>query len=326
MKYLQEIYQKESSCDLKSLQEIEKQHTHLERVFYVSLDRKTKLNPSNDANLPSRTISLYQTSNKSSTKRFCSLCVNGIWSNITADCTDDSLYYCEREDLSVSGTLVVDYEKQAPISQNLFEPGKVMVFYDISETTRLCKICVSKGEYAEWSKYAETSLCDIDVAFKNLNQNNLTIGNSCQLKDLKDIETDEYIRETIQTSDAKSLIYSEIINDNSVAVYRKSISNSLTYCRKCANGKWERTLNVCSIEFTVKKCDPSRVRGANYFVYTDDGTTLEENEQKYLVFPSKVAAVYVFGMQKYCKVCNDDGTWSSYPQYQICDSINWKTN
>ena len=322
------MYQKEASCSLTSLRELESRHSNLERVYYVSIDRKTKLNPSNDADaLPSRTLSLYQTTSKATTKRFCSVCINGIWSNITTDCTHDSLYYCEREDLSVSGTFIVDYEKQAPVDQNLFEPGKVMVFYDISETTRLCKICVSKGEYAEWSKYAETSLCDIEVAFKNLNSKNVTVGNSCQLKDLHaiEIESNEYVRENIQSSDAKSLIDSDSVNDTSVAIYHRYTVNSMKYCRKCSNGKWEVSLSVCPIEFSVKKCDPARVRGANYFVYTDDGTTLDEEEQKYLVFPAKVTAVYVFGMQKYCKACNDDGTWSSYPQYQLCEAINWKT-
>ena len=43
-----------------------------------------------------------------------------------------------------------------------------------------------------------------------------------------------------------------------------------------------------------------------------------------MVFPGKVAAVYVFGTQKYCKTCNSDGTWSSYPQFQICESVNWR--
>ena len=61
-----------------------------------------------------------------------------------------------------------------------------------------------------------------------------------------------------------------------------------------------------------------------WFLTLDDGTGLDENEQKFMVFPGKVAAVYVFGTQKYCKTCNSDGTWSSYPQFQICESVNWK--
>lgn len=263
------MYKKESSCEIRHLDEIEENYKNLEKIYYVSFDRKTKLEPSNeDFNLPSRTLSLYHSSSKSETKRYCSICINGIWSNITSDCTNDSLYYCERDNLSVSGTFNIDYEKQAPTSQNLFEPGKVVVYYDISETTRLCKICKNMGEYAEWSRYAETSLCDPEIAFKNLNKKKITPENSCQLKELMDAETDEFIRENIQSTDAKILVDSESVNENSIAVYHRNSLNSVKYCLKCISGKWENTYNVCPLFISVKKCDPTKLLGANYFVYT----------------------------------------------------------
>jgi hypothetical protein len=262
------MFKKESSCEIRHLKEIEETYKNLDKIYYVSLDRKAKLNLSDeDFIVPSRTLSLYQSSSKSETKRYCSICINGIWSNITSDCTADSLYYCERENLSVSGTFIVDYENQASVSQNLFEPGKVMVYYDISETTRLCKICVSKGEYAEWSKYAETSLCNVEIAFQNLNKKKATPAFSCHLKELMDLETDEFIRENIQSPDAKILSDSESVNENSIAVYHRNSLSTVKYCLKCLKGKWENNYNVCPIEFSVKKCDPTKLIGANYFVY-----------------------------------------------------------
>ena len=263
------MYKKESSCEISHLDEIEENHKNLEKVFYVSFDRKTKLELSNeDFNLPSRTLSLYHSSSKSETKRYCSICINGIWSNITSECTSDNLYYCERDKLSVSGTFIVDFENQASISQNLFEPGKVMVYYDISETTRLCKICKNMGEYAEWSRYAETSLCDIEIAFKNFYKKKTTAENSCQLKELNDAETDEFIRENIQSPDAKILVDSESFNENSIAVYHRNSLSNIKYCLRCINGKWENNHQVCPLFISVKKCDPTKLRGANYFVYT----------------------------------------------------------
>lgn len=97
----------------------------------------------------------------------------------------------------------------------------------------------------------------------------------------------------------------------------------LKYCRKCSNGAWEATIRACPIEFGVKKCDPGKLRGVDYFVYSSDGSRVNELDKSLLVFPGKIVAVYQFGVQKYCKVCNDEGIWSSYPQFQLCSLVNW---
>lgn len=100
-------------------------------------------------------------------------------------------------------------------------------------------------------------------------------------------------------------------------------SQTRKYCRRCIEGRWDLEYTLCPIEFTIKKCDPVKIRGVSYFVYVHDGAKLTRDEAVNLVYPGQVAAVYVFGIQRYCKLCNSDGTWSSYPQFQLCNLIKW---
>lgn len=323
---LYELYKNEKSCNMNDLNEIKTHFANLKWVYLVSADRKSKLNPTGDAQIPSRALSLYESRIETSTKRFCSICIDGYWSNITSFCTADSLYYCEKEGLSVSGVIKTydrGADKLAPDYQNLFEPGTVMVEYELSETTKICKICVSKGEYAEWSKYAEAKFCDFDTAFEKY-KNKMSLGEPCLLKELRS-ENETLTREAILSYDARTVLSGESIEDQAMIVYYSyNATDKVKYCRKCASGKWDKTEKVCPQEFTVAKCDPLKIRGYNYFVNANDGSQLTDGEQTKLVFPSKVVAVYVFGSEKYCKACNEDGTWTSYPQYQICEQVKWK--
>jgi len=325
-RYLQDIYNKEAKCTYEQLLSIEKESngTSFKRVFLISPDRRTKLNPVDEARLPSRTLAVYVLNSSIFEEQapVCSICVNGEWSSLSSHCTTDTgLLFCEREKLTLSGRILVSEHEEANENQNLFQPGAAMVVYDLSVTTRLCKVCVkTTHSSAEWSRYAETSLCNPNIAFYQIK--NLQFGASCHLNDLVKTETEGFLRENVQSFDAKQILTTEIIQDYSMAVYFKA--NSTTkYCRKCFNGKWSEEYQTCPIEFTLKKCDPTKLRSFNYLVYSENGLRLDENEWKNLVFPGKVVAVNEFGIQKYCKVCNEDGTWSSYPQYQLCDSVRW---
>lgn len=234
-----------------------------------------------------------------------------------------------------TGMFMLDDGSIAAESQDLFEPGSVMVVYELSETTRVCKACFNRGDTVEWTKYAETFYCNPSIAyFRTTTNTQTTVNNNsrqrklvaaCSLKGLKLAELqhqNEYVRESIQSWDGKRIIISDRVDEFSMAVYA-SRSNEIKWCRKCFNARWDDYFVPCPVEFTIKKCNPALARNVNYFVYTSDGTRLDEEEASNLMYPGQVAAVYEFGINKYCKLCNENGTWSSYPQYQLCNLINW---
>lgn len=334
-KDLEELYKKETKCNLTDLKIVENQYsTVYTRVLFVSPDRKHSYNPELDAKIPSRTLSIYQISNSNSSKHYCSICINGIWSEISEQCsTDSSLYFCHKEKLTSESKNILfelNDNSQAQDTQNLFEPGSVMAVYELSETSRICKICEFKEEKAKWSQYAEAYFCSPNEAFSKgfeRSQNLLKASLSCRVKDLESIEDRKYTRQSIQSWDARSLENGEFIAENSVAVYQSNSENpsksNIKWCRKCSKGAWTDNYYACPIEFSINKCDPSKLRGVNYFVYVSDGLRVSEEEKDNLIFPGKVMAIYEFGFQKYCKACNEDGTWTSYPQYQLCNQINW---
>jgi hypothetical protein len=344
LKSLEDLYKKESPCNLTRLRAIESQFENLTRRLIVSPDRKRKLNPVDTALMPSRTVSLYyQASNEAAVSNsYCAICVNGVWSNISVQCTlDFTLNYCERDQLdnTTGWQFLLDDGSLAAESQDLFGAGSVMAQYEFSETTRLCKACLRQGREVNWSRYAETYYCNPAIAYfrteltaaSNLYQRRGMT--TCKLKDLKLSElsraasdnnnNNEYTRVSIQTWDGKGTIISDRVDDFSMAVYT-SKQNEIRWCRKCNGGRWDENYVPCPVEFTINKCDPGRVRSVSYFVYTWDGARLSADEAASLVYPGQVAAVYEFGVQKYCKLCNDDGSWSSYPQFQLCDYINWQ--
>ena len=172
------------------------------------------------------------------------------------------------------------------------------------------------------------------MAFKALNKSEISFQNAylapCKLNDLESSENKSYIRESVQNPSANLYLADrDQIKDGSMAVYKTDNNQadlrriSIKYCRRCSNGTWELKYAPCPIEFAIRKCDPTKLRGVNYFVYVSDGAQLSDEESRYLMMPGKVMAVYEFGMQKYCKGCNEDGAWSSYPQYQLCNLVNW---
>jgi hypothetical protein len=330
---LNEIYKKETTCDYKNLLMIENEHINFTRVYIVSSDRKSKLSPAYDAKLPSRSLSIYKKKNSLNELHYCSICINGIWSQITQDCTSDSsLYFCEKENLNdLTGIIKLNNDELLSENQNLFQPGSVMVIYQISETSKLCKVCTLKRDKASWSRYAETLLCDPNIAYSKINQKNRSLKQDdayvCWKKELENIK-DNFVLNSIQSWDGKHEFDKslEILPDSSVAIF-SSISPSkeiysLTWCKKCLKGKWDNTYLPCQIEFSIKKCDPTKLMGVDYFVYAADGSKLDNEEASNLVFPGQVFAVYEFGPQKYCKKC-EDGQWTSYPQYNLCNLINW---
>ncbi len=320
------------------------------RLFLVSPDRKQKYLPTEDALIPSRTLSIYvRTGGSNSTsitiRRTCSICVNGVWSGIDQDCTRKNLdiYYCSRDHLESTGYNRIELEPGRMLDdsvsyQNLFEPGQVKVVYKLSETVELCRICETWGE---WSDYPTATFCHSHVAFFKANRS-MMVGlrssaagqpsmRPCELKELERTESNEYIRENIQAPNANRYINDteEIVEDSAMAVYKTNAHQAdltmlhMKYCRKCSDGSWDFNYVACPVEFAIKKCDPSRLRGVNYFVYASDGVKVSEKESMNLVWPGRILAVYEFGVQKYCKTCSEDGVWSSYPQYQLCNLVNW---
>lgn len=328
---LNDIFKKEKTCDFKNLVMIENEYNNFTRIYIVSSDRKSKLSPTFDAKLPSRTLSIYKRKDRLNDHHYCSICINGIWSQITQDCTSDtSLYFCDKESLNSSGIIKLTNDESLSETQNLFQPGSVMVIYQISETTKLCKVCSLKGDKADWSRYAETRLCDPNIAYSKLNQKNRSLKQDsyvCWKKDLQNA-IDNFLLENIQSWDGKREFERslDVIPESSMAIFSSRSSNqeisSLKWCKKCLNGKWDEVYFPCEIEFSIKKCDPSKLMGVDYFVYAADGSKLDNEEATNLVFPGQVFAVYEFGPQKYCKNC-EDGNWTSYPQYNLCNLINW---
>lgn len=275
------------------------------RLYLIS-DIKQKLNPLYNAKIPSRSLSIYEVTNSGIKTNYCSVCLNGIWTNITDKCAENSnINFCERNKLSNSNETpmkIIDmHNNKVSDTQEIFEPGSVMVIYELSETTRLCKICEEKNNSnADWSRYAEARLCHEPLALEN----NLRIrkfSNSCLIIDLqKDNET-SYIKDRVMSWDAKRYLNEDDTEakDFSMAVFSSKLTYS-KYCRRCNNGKWDDEI-ICPIEFIIKKCDPYVIRGANFFVNKFDGLKLDEDEKSDLVTPGNVIAVYQFGDQRYCK-------------------------
>lgn len=181
------------------------------------------------------------------------------------------------------------------------------------------------------------------------------------MKDEEEEDNLEYVRESIQSWNGRSIFDNSSIVGSpddatvpnlSMSVFGRrrprgsstrqlqqpSTNNTTTtqsrkFCRRCVDGKWEDVYVPCPVEFSTVKCDPTRLRGVSYFVYTHNGvklttdgiTTTTTTTTTSLVYPGEIAAVYEFGVQKYCKLCNVDGSWSSYPQFQLCDFIKWSS-
>lgn len=126
--YFNEEHVKEESCTLNALINAESKTTEFSRLFVVSSDRRRKLDGSQ---FQSRSFAVYETRDRISNKHFCRRCVNGLWSNITVNCTKGGLFFCERD--RIFGSSVIKLPNNEPLydSQNLFEPGTVMALYEI---------------------------------------------------------------------------------------------------------------------------------------------------------------------------------------------------
>ena len=295
---------KEDPCTLASLVQAESKTKEFSRLFIASSDRKRKL----DGHiLTSRSFAIYETKDRISNKHFCRKCINGIWSNITtADCSKGGLFFCERDRIYGSSVIKLPNNELLSDSQTLFEPGPVMALYEISGTTRLCKICETNGE---WSKYAEPELCNNDKAFwkyyADQTANEAKIRASCLVKELQINDRPGYTFLSIETSDGKNKITSTMAPDNSIAIYQNSDLDKtiVRWCRICQDGEWQYAYSACPHDFSIQKCDPSKLRGVSYFVFAANGSKLNEKEKTHLVYPGFVVAVYEFGDQRYCKLC-----------------------
>ena len=288
-------------------------------------DIKQKLNPLRNAKIPSRSLSIYELWLNKTKTTYCSICINGVWTNISEHCSENSnINFCERTKLNgytgVPIRIVDIHNNKVSDSQELFEPGSVRVIYQLSETTRLCKVCEEKSSaLAEWSRFAEARLCQQPLEYEN----NLRIRkflNGCKIIDL-DNETNAYFREKFLSWDSKRYLNEETseVPDYSMVVFKNKLTNS-KYCRRCNNGKWDN-YTVCPVEFSIQKCDPFVIRGANFFINKFDGLKLTENEKNDLVMPGNVIAVYQFGDQKFCKECLQNGTWSRFPTQEMCKNL-----
>lgn len=196
--------------------------------------------------------------------------------------------------------------QQLSDKKNLFEPGTVMAVYEISEATKICKVCETNGE---WSKYADAELCNNQRAFWQYYTNQVAESSrpkaSCIVKNLDADDVPGYTRIGVETGDGKQRVTSNLASDGSIAIYqsddpKKSI---VMWCRLCENGQWQKKYSPCPQEFSVQKCDPMRLRGVSYFAKAADAVKLNEKEKTQLVYPGTIVAVYEFADQRYCKLC-----------------------
>jgi hypothetical protein len=307
--YIEEpyMYAKEMSCSFKVLKTHENMSPFYVRLHVVSVDRKHKLNENTGDTIASRSFVVYKkVDDKVSVRNFCRKCVNGVWSDISQDCSNGGLYFCDREKLYGSATFRLPDNRPLATDVDLFEPGSVMAVYEISEVTKLCKKCEPNGE---WSKYAEANLCEVDKAFAEYFAQRANVNTrpkaSCTIKDLDKDEKSTYSRVGIDTADGKQRISgNHLAPDGSIAIYQTIdlTKTVLRWCRKCDDGFWEPNYSACPQIFSITKCDTSKVRGVSYFVRTNDGSKLLEKEKQQLVIPGSVVAVYEFG-DRYCKMC-----------------------
>ncbi len=256
------------------------------------------MNPFQNAKIPSRSLSIYEVNYSRLKKNYCSICLNGAWTKITEKCSENTnINFCERSKLTYNNGKVLKiidtHGNKVPDSQEIFEPNSVRAVYVLSETTRLCKMCEEKNNSssADWSRYAETRLCNLPLILENKPRIR-KFTNSCQIIDLEsdNHNNTEYTKETILSWNAKRYLnddsLSTFVEDLSMATFKSKSSSSL-FCRRCSNGKWAN-YTVCPIEFTIKKCDPFLIRGANYFVNKFTGLKLSDSEKNDLVMPGNV--------------------------------------
>lgn len=177
---LSELHRKEQACRLVELRELEETSLiNATRVMLVAPDRRRRLDPieTSSVRVPSRTLSVYtRESNQTGSSKSCSICLNGVWTWSESVCRQayaTNLEFCQRDEIEIASTRLKPTEtrvlflledgSEAPLSQNLFEPGSVKVVYRLSETTIVCRACLPDGK---WSKYAQSSTCDSREAFE----------------------------------------------------------------------------------------------------------------------------------------------------------------
>ncbi|CAF1065445.1 unnamed protein product [Brachionus calyciflorus] len=299
-KFMQKLYKNETYCSLKD-----------QKAIYLVLPNKKRVLKNSEISdkilAPSRSLIFTQTEK-------CSQCINGQWS-AQSEC---EFNYCIRDEVE-NGVFKRSDMSLVEDSQNIFQPGTVLVEYSLTETTKLCRICeLVNGSKAQWSKFSASSLCIAENAFFKNPQKLKLAPKFCFLNEK--IEKSDYIFQNVVSWNVKFYLNRDPIPDSSMAVYLKERKY---WCSKCVNGKWETDFEKCPIEFTIKKCDPRKVFNANYFVFASDGMLLSESEKNELIYPGEVMAVYEFGLQKFCKECHPDGFWSALPTYKLCNKVNW---
>ena len=227
----------------------------------------------------------------------------------------------------------------------------------------VCRTCAWNGERAEWSRYASASQCgskrrimaslgtDTPSQQEEEEEDN---GGEEELCISEPPRNDaNYSLESIQTTDARRYL-SEPAKSNtsaststpfvaypsgSVAVYKRNGGGGVKWCRRCSMmsaasgeasgssvGQWEAELTPCLMRHAVSKCRLRDARSPDFFVRTRDTLRLDEDDVdlgEQLVFPAEVMAVYEFGAVRYCKMCHSNGTWSAYPDRDVCKMIKW---
>lgn len=188
---LSDHYRLEQPCRLSELKDIEETSMpNSTRLMLVSPDRRRKLDPieSRSVRVPSRTLSIYSRENQTQTKS-CSICLNGVWTWSESVCRQiyaNDLEFCQRDEIDdAQSVFILENGSEAALSQSLFEPGSVKVVYRLSETTKVCRACLSDGK---WTKFAQSSICDSKHAFESKTRTSvlpeLTNKTACPVKDL----------------------------------------------------------------------------------------------------------------------------------------------
>ena len=104
----------------------------------------------------------------------------------------------------------------ASTSQNIFEPGTIMVEYVLSSNTKVCKICESVNGTAQWSRNSQSVLCDAKKAFSSHNIVK-TSTKFCKLNET--LERKGFILQHVISWNVKFYLTNDPIPESSMAVY-----------------------------------------------------------------------------------------------------------
>ena len=272
-----------------------------------------------------QSVAVYELLSDKSKKR-CRTCRPNGWS-VAETCRT---IRCDRDVLKGQPILQLTYSKKASSDHKLFLPGEAIAVFKYS-SDKLCKACQIDGE---WSKFAETELCQELMALKSSKS-------GCKYENLKQIEYKQlaYVRIRLESPDGLTKINEKYIEKNelpanTVVVYQRYLMNlpnqmyrmfasfkkyklstpfTKKFCRYCDDGIWSEIESCVSLN-----CDKDLLTGNPDLMLTD--TEKEPIERQNLFKPFSVIAMSKFGDDRFCKQCHENGEWSKYSMSELCKS------